>query len=686
MKNKIFFFLAAFLLINVTNQAHADAMDDVERGSLLLRGEQSQLNQAFWQTALEMQTDVEIEINGLIASVTVKHNFKNPTDSWMEGIYVFPLPDDSAVNGMQMELDGRLIVGEIKEKQQAKQIYQKAKREGKRAALLSQSRPNIFTSKVANIPPQGEIGVEIRYQQSVRLDNGVFELRFPLVIGPRFNASQTVTTSSHLLSSGGSGFRTDGVMTLNDITEDANAPKVSITVELTPGFDLQEVKSLYHPVNQLFDNRKVKLNLQQKEVVANRDFVLNWRAAPNENIQLAHFSETLVGEDFHKVLIMPPQVEADQMHTLSRELMFVVDTSGSMSGMSMTQAKKALIDSLARLTPEDQFNIIEFDNEYTKFSPMALPATVANRARATRWINQLDADGGTNMFPALQQALQSVNSNNRLVKQVVFITDGAVNNEQQLFKLIDQTLGQARLFTIGIGSAPNSFFMSRAAKAGRGSYTFIGKPEEVETKLSALFDKMSRPAFTRFTVDASNGLTAELYPDPIPDLYYGEPLVLHDKTNGANGALTFKADNGQQAWQHRLMINGVSHSATGQGGDQGVASLWARQKIESLLESKMRGVSEEQVRQQVLPVALKHQLVSPYTSFVAVEKKVSRPDKEKLKSQKLKQAMPHGWSKEKVFGYPQTNLGTRGLFMMGWLFLIVAVSWMLISQRRKTSC
>ncbi len=639
----------------------ANIVDEVERGTLLLKAENQQASVGDWQPALEMQTDVSMDINGLIASVTVVHTFKNPSDTWMEGMYVFPLPDDSAVNGMQMEVDGRKIIGEIKEKQQAKQIYQQAKREGKKAALLSQSRPNIFTSKVANIPPQDQIKVEIRYLQNVRLDNGIFELRFPLVIGPRFNAQPTISTESAPVS----GFASDGTMSIDNIAADTEAPKVSIAVNLNPGFELATFDSVYHSMDKLQHGDTLQLSLTEQQTIANRDFVLNWQPKQTNQIQLAHFSEQVEGEDFHKVLIMPPQPSNDESQRLARELIFVVDTSGSMSGMSMQQAKRALVQSLDRLTYQDSFNIIEFDNDFTQFAAKSQRATADILEQARHWINGLSADGGTNMYPALKQALTSSNSAEQKVKQIIFLTDGAVNNEQQLIELIHNQLGQSRLFTIGIGSAPNSYFMSRAAKAGSGTFTFIGKPEEVESKLATLFEKLSRPAFTRFAITGSDGVEFELYPNPIPDLYYGEPLVLHFKSNGANGALTLSADNGHNKWQHKLHLGPAAQ-------DKGVASLWARQKIASIMESKSRGVDEATVRNQVLPVALKHQLVSPYTSFVAVEQKVSRPQAEKLDSQRVKQAMPKGWSKQKVFGYPQTDLGTRGMLMLAWLLLALA--------------
>jgi len=642
----------------------ASIVDQVERGTLLLKSENRESTEnehSNWQLALEMTTDVSMDINGLIASVTVVHTFKNLSNSWMEGMYVFPLPNDSAVNGMEMEVDGRRIIGEIKEKQQAQKIYQQAKHAGKKAALLSQSRPNIFTSKVANIPPQDQIKVEIRYLQSVRLDQGIFEIRFPLVVGPRFNAMPTISTESAAVS----GFATDGTMSIRDITPDSTAPKVSIAVNLTPGFELANIQALYHPMDKLQNGDNVQLTLTELSTIANRDFVLNWQPKQSQQIQVAHFSEQVDGEDFHKILIMPPQESDAQSQRLARELIFVVDTSGSMSGMSMQQAKRALIQSLDRLSQYDKFNIIEFDNDFTMFAPVSQPATLDVLEQARHWITSLRANGGTNMYPALAKALTSANSTEREVKQIIFLTDGAVNNEQRLFELIHNQLGQSRLFTIGIGSAPNSYFMSRAAKAGSGTFTFIGKPEEVESKLTSLFEKLSRPVYTRFSIVSSDGLEFELYPNPIPDLYYGEPLVLHFKTNGANGALTLSADNGNDKWQHKLHLGPAAQ-------DKGVANLWARQKIASLLESKIRGVDDATVRQQILSVALKHRLVSPYTSFVAVEQKVSRPQDENMENQRVKQAMPNGWSKQQVFGYPQTDLGTRGMLMLAWILLALA--------------
>ncbi len=621
----------------------------VNMGTLLLPSREP----GYYVEAPRLKTDVQIDVSGPILRAKVTQRFKNPGKGWVEGTYVFPLPEDAAVDSLRMQIGNRFIEGRIKPREEARKIYEQAKQEGKKAALLEQQRPNIFTNQVANIGPEETIVVQIEYQQAVHQSGGEFSFRFPMVVAPRYSPMPVV---QNVKFNDGSGFAVpeEGLEALDKITAPVLDPRVNakinpvtLTVNLNAGFPLGEVTSTHHKVTTSSDSIDTKhITLISDEVPADQDFELTWKAEPGKTPAAGLFREQGPdGKDYLLAFVTPPSLKDAAAPAPDREVIFIIDNSGSMGGESIKQAKASLELAVAALKPEDRFNIIRFDDTMTVYFSSLVSADNANKQEAISYIRSLDAQGGTEMLPALQAALNAQGPvAEGALRQVVFLTDGAIGNEAQLFAEIGRHRGKARVFTVGIGSAPNSYFMTKAAEVGRGTYTHIGSEAQVSERMIELFSKLESPVMTDITADFSNGIKAEVTPNPIPDLYVGEPIVLTAEfPTGDTGMLSLTGQANGQPWRASLDL---SKAATGKG----LGKLWARRKIADLEATAFSAENPAQVDKAIETVAMAHHLVSRMTSLVAVEVKPSRPDDEPLSSTKLPLNLPDGWDFEKVYG------------------------------------
>ncbi len=619
---------------------------DMNTGALLL---QSGEDGGFVE-APRLNTDAAITVNGTIARVVVTQRFENPSDRWLEGIYVFPLPEQSAVDALHMEIGSRVIEGEIKGRSEAQQLYQAAKDNGQKASLVEQERPNIFTNSVANIGPHESIVIRIEYQETVKQDGGVYSLRFPLVVAPRYNPAPG---SVDVVDYGGKHAPDDPVPDRDRITspvlDPAKFPKinpVSITVKLNAGFVLGDIASSFHKItlSRTGDETAI-LSLADGTVPADRDFELVWKPKAAAVPQTALFHETVNGQNYLLAMVTPPTLDSAPKQ-LPRELIFVIDNSGSMAGTSIAQARQSLLLALDRLRPGDTFNVIRFDDTMDVLFKSAVDATPENLAIAKNFVSRLDAEGGTEMLPALKAALNDANpSDTSRLRQVVFLTDGAVGNESQLFAEIVGHIGRTRLFTVGIGSAPNTYFMQRASELGRGTFTQIGSGDQVLERMSTLFTKLEKPVMVGLKASWPEGTTVETWPDPLPDLYAGEPVVLSAKVSSLNGELHLSGTFDGKPWTAALRISDAVEGL-------GVAKLWARSKIAALEAKSYTDPDAKGIDKAVETVALEHHLVSSQTSLVAIDTLKSRPDGEPVSSVNMPLNLPDGWVYDKVFGSP----------------------------------
>lgn len=630
--------------------------NNVNFGSLLLPSTEP----GYFVEAPRLSTDVNIDINGPIGRVTVTQRFENPSDGWVEGVYVFPLPEMSAVDTLKMRVGNRLIEGVIKVREEARQIYEEAKREGRKAALLEQQRDNLFTNEVANIGPKETVVVQIEYQQTVRQDNGTYSVRFPMVVAPRYSPKPIIQMVDFNTEDGQGGFGVlDPVPDRETITapmldplENAKINPVTLTVRLAAGFPLADVTSPYHRMTKRIQDSSTRiLTLENGAVPADRDFVLRWSPdgeAPNAGL----FYETVDDRKYILAFVTPPDLPQDSLPKIDREVIFVIDNSGSMAGESMNQAKRALEIAIERLAPADRFNVVRFDDTHEILFNSAQPADREYKRKAISFVSGLQAEGGTEMLPALELALQNSNEDDARIRQVIFITDGAIGNEQQLFDTISQRRGKSRVFTIGIGSAPNSYFMTRAAELGRGTFSHIGAIDEVKEKMGIFFTKLENPVMTGLSVRGIGDTISEATPDPLPDLYKGEPIVvtaiIDESSSQATGSLEFTGNFRGQRWSARMDVADAAKAS-------GVAKVWARRKIASLEGGRSYGRDFASIDKSVEQIALTHHIVSSRTSLVAVDVEVTRPKDAPLDSRKMPLNLPAGWDADAWFDEPEQD-------------------------------
>ena len=592
-----------------------------------------------------LETEVEIEITGLIGRTRVSQRFYNPTSDWVEAVYVFPLPESAAVDALRMKIGERVIEGQVQERAKARATYTRAKSEGRKTTLVEQERPNLFTTSIANLGPGEEIEVVLTYQEEVVYDTGLFSLRFPMVVGPRYTPG--IPTSGGF-SGTGWGHNTNEVRDAERVTppiadpEDGPPQLVSIRVQIDAGFRLVDIESASHPIRVRAKRDEVyEIELSAGAVPADSDFVLSWRPVVGQAPSAALFHEQLNGEHYALLMILPPSSEAPTRSRLSKETIFVIDTSGSMAGASIRQARKALVHALGQLHSDDAFNVIRFDSTYERLHPESRPATARAIAEAIDWVRGLEARGGTEMRSALEAAL-AAGSERRAVRQVLFMTDGAVDNESALFGVIRRDLGRSRLYTVGIGSAPNSHFMTKAAEFGRGTFTYIASPGEVESRMRTLFAKLDSPVLHDLEI-AWDAVGVEAWPSRIPDVYIGEPVVVAARLLAGVGKVLLTGRRGGEDLHVELDVRGGSNHA-------GVGRLWARRKIASLMNSLHDGAEVERVSNEVVNLGIAHHLVTRWTSLVAVDVTPTAPVELELETRAVPSLVPRGWSLRKLFG------------------------------------
>jgi Ca-activated chloride channel homolog len=665
--------LMSLAILALSASVQAAVPNDAKAGTLLLRGADGE-----FAPAPQVATEVAIDVTGMVARTRVTQYFHNPGSEFVEGVYVFPLPEKAAVDRLWMKIGERVIEGRIREKEEARRAYEKAKSEGRKAALVEQQRPNLFTNAVAHIGPNDFVEIRIEYQQALAYENGAYRLRFPLAVTPRYvPAGAPMGTPLPDEPKAAEALVEDEALVQPAYEEapgcgPANA--VDIAVSLDAGVPIAAVSSSYHEaaVEKQADGRTLVYLVKDQEQ-ADRDFELTWTLAPGAAPQAAMFTQTRGDTEYALLMVVPPQPTAAEraaFERMPRETILVVDTSGSMQGASIEQARQALDHALDTLTPRDRFNVVEFNSSTRPMLPQAVPATPANVEGARAWVRKLRANGGTEMTGALRFAL-SGNDTPGYLRQVIFITDGAVGNEDALFALIAARLGSSRLFTVGIGSAPNSHFMTKAAQFGRGTFTHIGDVKEVQQKMAGLFARIEAPVLRDVAIRWPDGTPVETFPARVPDLYLGEPVLVAAAAKAPLGTVVVTGTRGNQPWSVALTPPPDRNAA-------GVGALWARAKIASLMDTLAQGADAAQVRPAVIRVALEHHLVSAYTSLVAVD--VTPTSSATPRAALVKAAAPRASDAGTL---PQTDTPAALQFMLGLASLLAAA--MLAVTRRRTA-
>lgn len=614
---------------------------------------------------LAMDTVIHVEVTGLLARVHVAQTFRNDSSAWAEGSYRFPLPDGAAVDRLWISVGDQVLEGEIHEREEATRVYQAARREGRAAGLVAQERQNQFRTRLANIAPGEDIHVVIAYLANVSYADGRFNLRLPMTFNRRFGAEAQPGT-------GRTAPRPE-MVSLNAAPEQP----LKLQVDLLTDLDIGTIRSHHHDVSIDPAERGYRVTLADGLEHPDRAFELSW--APTLLDQPQSSLQTWDdGRDVYAQLMLVPPLEG-ALQSMPREVIFIIDTSGSMQGASMEQAKSALQRGVDGLEPGDHFNVIEFNSDTRLLWEASVPASAGSRDQAFRMIADLDANGGTVMAPALLAALgQPVSSHPggigvaatnvgdlrqpELLRQVVFITDGAVGNERELLAMVADHLDDARLFTVSIGAAPNNWFMRKAAEIGRGRHTRIGRVADVEERMSALWSSIRLPAVSDICLDW--GIEAEYYPEVIPDLYAGEPLWVVARLPEPPDAVHLCGELNGAPWAHDALPMITDGSET-------LATLWARRKVEALQDGLVVGADPATTREAVTQVALEHSLLTPYTSLVAVDKTPRRPDGTAMATGNVPSLLPAG-STSNTVGFPTTATGWKTQLVLSLLVLAIS--------------
>jgi Ca-activated chloride channel family protein len=626
--------------------------------------------------ALRVHTSFHGQVTGSVARVSVSQEFINPSDDWVEGLYVFPLSTDSAVDELLMHVGERVIRGNVQRKEAARANYEKAKSEGRQASLVDQERPNMFTTSVANIAPHSSITIEIAYLETIPYRDGRYTLRLPLAITPRYNPRFGISPDAPMVVAAARA--ANAVPGIDATPERVTGPqqKVDIDIELAPGFALQSVDSLHHQVANTADAAGRHIQLTGSDVPADRDFELVWTPAVVPALQATVFAERHGADTYAMLMLSPPAQETKSSEP--REVQFIIDTSGSMEGPSIEQARAALQMGIDRLSARDRFNVIRFSSDASSLFQSPQPVSDATRGLASQFIASLRASGGTEMRPPLELAFGAAHVQG-LLRQIVFITDGSVGNETEIVSLIRQKIGDGRLFTVGIGASPNAFFLQEAATGGRGTYTYIADRQQVQARMEDLFRKLESPALVELTLQWPGSEHAELAAAMPSDLYSGDPLVILARLPAgltAKQIVTLSGRVNGAAWIHQLPVVSVGEQA-------GISKLWARERIGSLSRQKRFGGDGKELDDAIVAVALEHHLVSELTSLVAIDTTPIRPAGVDDRSEQAPTSAPLGSYWAKTTGFAKTATVAPLTLSIGALFLCIAALFYLLGFVRR---
>jgi len=557
-------------------------------------------------------TDVHASVEAFLATVEVTQQYENPFDTKIEAVYVFPLPQSAAVTDFLMKIGDRTIRGVIREKEEAKRIYEQAKRQGYRASLLTQERPNIFRQKVANIEPGKGIDVSLTYFNPLRYVDGGFEFVFPMVVGPRFNPPGH-TDGVGAVARGKPGRSGHPVEVQYLAPDERSGHDIGLTLEIDAGVSIEDISCASHVVDvQRPAPTRATVSLSPRDTLPNKDFVLRYAVAgakPKTAI-LTHEAED--GRYF--ALLLVPPAELTDVPRMPREMVFVVDCSGSMSGEPLAKAKAAMRRCLHNLDEDDTFQIIRFSESASALGGAPIPATTRNIKRGLRYLDSLRGQGGTMMIEGIKAALDFPHDEERL-RIVSFMTDGYIGNEADILAAVKEKVGSARIFSFGVGSSVNRYLLERMAKMGRGTAAFVGLRDDAADKVDAFYERASRPALAKIHIDWGGAEVGDLYPQAIPDLFVGRPLLVVGRFSSDPPAqVRIQGRMGTRAAEHTLALN----PDDGPTDHPGIRTVWARWRLADLHEQQITAPSDA-LREEMTETSLAYRVLCRYTAFLAVD-------------------------------------------------------------------
>lgn len=580
------------------------------------------------------RTDVVVNINGVIANVTVIQRYTNEGTRPVNARYVFPASTRAAVHGMKMKIGENVIVAKIRERQTAQKEFNQAKKQGKSASLLKQQRPNVFSMHVANIMPKDTIDIELHYTELILPSDGTYEFVYPTVVGPRYS-NQAVTNAPE----------TD-MWIKNPYLKQGSELQTAfhIGVYISTGLDLQDVVCPSHETDTIWSTQSIaQILLKESEKSGgNRDFILKYRLA-GQKIESGIMLYSGENENFFLLMVQPPE-RVETVDIPPREYIFVVDVSGSMDGFPLNTAKNLLQNLISGLRPTDKFNLILFAGASQLMAPESLPATQKNIRKAIRIIDNQKGGGGTELYRALKKSL-SLPRDEKYSRAVLIVTDGYISAEKKVFHLIQKNLNQTNFFSFGIGSGVNRYLIEGMAKAGLGEPFVVTKPQEARRTADRFQAYIKSPVLTNVAVKYHGFETFDIEPSAIPDLFAQRPVVVFGKWRGKlEGTIELRGTGGKNEYVQTFNVADSSPDEM----NHALRYLWARTRIGRLSDfSIKKGDSEN--RDQITSLGLTYNLLTAYTSFIAVHE-VARNLESDSEDVKQPLPLPEGVSKLAVGG------------------------------------
>jgi Ca-activated chloride channel homolog len=648
-----------------TAQADASAANQITEGSLQVVDPTGKL----LGVAPLKHTDVRAEISGFLSRVVVTQEFENPFKDKIEAVYTFPLPQAAAVDDMTMKVGERTVKGKIMRSEQAQAVYEAARNNGQVASLLNQERPNIFTQSVANIMPGEKVTVTISYVETLKYDGGTYEFSFPMVVGPRYIPGAPTTPGA-----GGTAPNTDRVPDASRITPPVT-PKgtraghdISLELVLDAGVPIDELRSNTHEIEVVKANdRSARIRLKNMSEIPNRDFVLRYDVAGRkvEDAVLTHRSGR--GGFFTLILQPPDRVTAEDV--TPKEIVFVLDTSGSMMGFPIEKAKESMQLALDGLYPQDTFNLITFAGDTHILFPQPVPATKENLRKAQEFLASREGSGGTEMMQAIRAALDPSDKQDH-IRIVCFMTDGYVGDDMTIINEV-QKHPNARVFSFGIGSSVNRYLLDKMAEYGRGEVEYVALNDDGSAAARRFHERVRSPLLTDINVDWAGLPIADVYPKRIPDLFSAKPVILSGRYTGTGRAtIRLKGKMSGRDFVREIPVE----LPEAESRHDVLSTLWARTRIDDLMGQDLEGIqaghARVDVRETITQLGLEYRLMTQFTSFVAVEE-LTITDGGQPRRVEVPIEMPEGVSRMGVFGEDEERVAASPLPASGTLNMSV---------------
>jgi Ca-activated chloride channel family protein len=603
-------------------------------------------------------TDVKAEISGFLSRVVVTQEFENPFTEKIEAVYTFPLPQNAAVDDMTMIVGDRTVRGKILRREEAQAVYEAAKSNGQTASLLDQERPNIFTQSVANILPGEQIKITISYVETLKYEDGAYEFVFPMVVGPRYVPGSATGAK-------GNGFApdTDRVPDASRITPQP-APEgmraghdISFDLMLDAGVTIDALSARTHEVDvERPDDHRAHIRLKDLATIPNKDFILRYDVAGKkmQDALLTHRGDK--GGFFTLILQPPERVTAENV--MPKELVFVLDTSGSMGGFPIEKAKETMKLALDNLYPSDTFNLITFSGDEHILFPEPVPATKENLSKAQKFLESREGGGGTEMMKAIKASMDPSDSQDHL-RIVCFMTDGYVGNDMEIVGEV-QKHPNARVFAFGIGNSVNRFLLDNMAKYGRGEVEYVGLNDDGSAAARRFHERVRNPLLTDISIDWNGLPVADVYPKSIPDLFSAKPVILTGRyTASRRGTIKLKGKMSGRDFVRDIPVD-FSDSQT---QHDVLATLWARTKVDDLMSGDFNGAQQgtmrDDVKQAITQLGLDYRLMTQFTSFVAVEEMIVT-DGGQPRRIDVPVEVPEGVNRASVFGQEPDSRSLNG--------------------------